>query len=82
MRLARGDSMAGNGNDLLDRLMEQLRRASILRRNVEGTCITVSTEMLVEIEERARAINPAEQGEQMITGFLQDVIEGKITPYN
>ncbi len=74
--------MAGNGNDLLDRLMKHMRQASTLVRDVDGTCVSVSAEMLIEIVERARAANSKEVGEQMVTRFLRDVREGKITPYH
>jgi len=38
--------------------------------------------MLMEIVERAEAANSKEEGKQMITRFLRDVREGKITPYH
>ncbi len=81
-RLMTEDSMAGNGNDLLYRLTEHMRQTSILVRDMDGTYVSVSPEMLIEIAERARAANSKEEGEQMITRFLRDVREGKITPYN
>ena len=74
--------MARYRNDLLDRLIEHMRPATTLVWDVDGTCVSVSAEMLIEIVERARAANSKEVGEQMVTRFLRDVREGKITPYH
>lgn len=74
--------MASNKNELLDRLMEQMRQPSTLVRDIDGTWVSVSSEMFIEIMERAKAANWEEEGKQMVSSFLRDVREGKITPYH
>ncbi len=74
--------MDGETNYLLDRLIEHMRPETILLWDLDGTRLSISAEMMKEIAERAWAAKTEEEGQQIITKFLKEVKEGKITPYD
>ncbi len=74
--------MDGETNYLLDRLIEHMRPETILLWDLDGTPLSISAEMMKEIAERAWAAKTQEEGQQIIKKFLNEVKEGKITPYH
>lgn len=68
----------------LDELMEEMKEEKetmALIRDLTGEYVPISAPMLREVMRRSEAAESKEEGDRILEDFFNQVVQGKITPY-